>query len=646
MRSTIGLVALLLAAPAAAQGPPAGSTGGADNQLPPAFATRKLDVEIPFSITPGSDPQSQPTTVQVFVSWDHGRNWHKYTEVPADAGKFRFKAKKDAEFWFVTETVAGEKQTSRDAPKRPQLRLVVDTQQPQLRAAAAVNPSGQVEFSFGAADPNLNPQTLRLEYQDARDADSPWDPVALSAGQLTPSIGGLAGRTAFVPRDGLRTINVRAEITDVAGNKSFFHQQLAIPSAGQASRGRTAPSPLAMDAGARRWPSDNRLPRDLSPDDVQGDVETIARPPAHDEPSPSAVLANPHVRRDRLTASPNPPSSAATEEVLPPPNDSATSQPQMTFPNVARVGERESGRAGAGDVGRISPSPSRPLSPSALPQEEPLPHPQLELANDDIGPIPEEGTLPPPQSSSIPRGEDPPGLSPSVTTTNDIPAGTQPRLTSAKHFSLDYDVESVGPEGVAEVELWGTSDGGNTWLKWGSDPDRESPMDVEVASESTYGFRVVIIGKNGLEGNKPQGGDDADIWVSIDVTRPTARITAAQYGSGVNAGKLDIRWDASDANLSQRPVTLLYSDRPDGSFTVIAAGLENTGQYLWQFDPRSPRKIYLRLEVRDDAGNIGIDQLTDPISVEGLIPKGRIRSLSPAPEPLPQSGAFNSPLFR
>ena len=89
MRPTIGLIVLLLAAPVAAQGPGAGSASRG-SQLPPAFATRKLDVEIPFAVTPGSDPQAVPTAVQVFVSWDHGRNWHKYTEVPADAGKFRF----------------------------------------------------------------------------------------------------------------------------------------------------------------------------------------------------------------------------------------------------------------------------------------------------------------------------------------------------------------------------------------------------------------------------------------------------------------------------------------------------------------------------------------------------------------------------
>jgi hypothetical protein len=308
-----------------------------------------------------------------------------------------------------------------------------------------------------------------------------------------------------------------------------------------------------------------------------------------------------------------------------PPAGSQPSFPELTAPGGIAPQPVEESLPPPRDV------PARDIPPRDSRPE--LPSPDLSTA--DVGPIPEEEPLPHPASSG-----------PDITTTDSIPAGTQPRLTSAKNFSLDYDVESVGPEGVAEVELWGTSDGGRTWLKWGSDPDRESPMEVEVANEATYGFRVVILGKNGLEGNKPQSGDDADIWVSIDITQPAARITAAAYGSGENAGKLDIRWDAADANLGERPVSLLYSDRPDGKFTVIAAGLENTGQYLWQFDPRSPRTIYLRLEVRDNAGNIAIDQLAEPIAIEGLIPKGRIRSLSPAPEPLPRNGAFNSPLFR
>jgi len=153
-------------------------------------------------------------------------------------------------------------------------------------------------------------------------------------------------------------------------------------------------------------------------------------------------------------------------------------------------------------------------------------------------------------------------------------------------------------------------------------------MDVEVNGEALYGFKVVIVGKSGLASNAPQAGDAADIWVGIDLTRPKARLVSAAYGQGNAAGKLDIRWEAADANLTSRPVTISISDEPGGAFTPIAAGLPNSGQYYWDFDPRSPRLIYLRLEVRDEAGNVAVDQLTEPIKIEGLQPKGRIRGFN------------------
>jgi hypothetical protein len=271
----------------------------------------------------------------------------------------------------------------------------------------------------------------------------------------------------------------------------------------------------------------------------------------------------------------------------------------------------------------------------------------------------EAGTLPPPQAEQIqpepsddirpidrpPQPETIPSHSPSSPTPDEVvgtPQGSKPRLTNLRRFSLDYDVESVGPEGLADVELWGTSDGGQTWAKWGSDPDRQSPFDVEVSGESLYGFRVVIIGRSGLASNAPRAGDSADIWVGIDQTRPTARLVAAAYGQGATAGKLDIRWEAADQNLTSRPVTLFISDRPDGAFTPIAAGLPNSGQYLWEYDPRSPRLVFLRLEVRDEAGNVAIDQLTEPIRIEGLQPKGRIRGFAPSEG----GGAFRPSFFR
>jgi hypothetical protein len=206
-----------------------------------------------------------------------------------------------------------------------------------------------------------------------------------------------------------------------------------------------------------------------------------------------------------------------------------------------------------------------------------------------------------------------------------LPPGERPRLTNSRRFGLDYDIDAVGPAGVASVELWTTTDGGRTWARWGQDPDRTSPFDVEVEDEGIYGFRVVIVANNGLAGRSPRPGDLADIWVGVDTSAPQGRLTSAAYGQGAEAGQLVIQWTADDDWLAPRPITLLFSDNLDGPWTTIASGLPNDGRYAWRADPRLPREIYLRLEVRDEAGNLGTYQLSDPISSEGLTPKGRIR---------------------
>lgn len=395
--------------------------------------------------------------------------------------------------------------------------------------------------------------------------------------------------------------------------------------------------------------------------------------------------------------------SSAMGSLPPPPSELPPSElpPSELTPSELSSGELPPGISGGNDLpgssagnssggdGNQTPGQFSSASPSAnLPDYAPLPTPQVPIASQyesprapavEAMPTPPEAVTPDYNSAGsynsageAPPSYNPPPQPPSAYDQNNgqnngqhydqnygsrensmpnraaesvaPPSGDRPRLTSSRRFSLEYDVESVGPEGVADVELWGTNDGGRTWLKWGSDPDRASPFDVEVSSEAQYGFRVVIVGRNGLTSNAPSPGDAADIWVAIDLTKPQARFTQAAYGAGENAGKLDIRWEATDSNLSSRPITILMGDRPEGPFATLAAGLPNSGQYLWEFDPRSPRSIYLRLEVRDDAGNVTVDQLRDPIQVEGLAPKGRILNLTPGSDT--PRGAFRTPLFR
>jgi hypothetical protein len=170
------------------------------------------------------------------------------------------------------------------------------------------------------------------------------------------------------------------------------------------------------------------------------------------------------------------------------------------------------------------------------------------------------------------------------------------------------------------------------WQRFGVDEDRRSPFPIELEEEGIYGFRIVVQSGNGLAGDVPRSGDPAEVWVGLDQTPPRAEITSARYGRGQEVGTLSIFWEAADAALHPRPITLLFSDNPQGPWTAFAAGLPNEGRYDWQVDGRVPAQIYLRLEVRDEAGNVAVHQIDRPIANDGLVPRGRIRGIQPLEE--------------
>ena len=93
---------------------------------------------------------------------------------------------------------------------------------------------------------------------------------------------------------------------------------------------------------------------------------------------------------------------------------------------------------------------------------------------------------------------------------------------------------------------------------------------------------------------------------------------------------LRIRWSASDSNLAERPVTILYSSHETGPWSTAAANLENSGEFHWRLQRHLPERLFLRVEVRDQAGNIGFAQLKNPVLLEAPQPVGRLRAVRPA----------------
>ena len=202
------------------------------------------------------------------------------------------------------------------------------------------------------------------------------------------------------------------------------------------------------------------------------------------------------------------------------------------------------------------------------------------------------------------------------------------QIIGTKRFRLDYGIDAIDPSGVARVDLWITLDGSN-WSAWGSDPDNQSPFPVEVQNDGIYGFRIVVHSKDGLTGQGPSTGDDADMRVLVDTQSPLARITSVPYGRGDEAGRLVINYSVSDDQLTLRPVTLAYAQSPQGPWNLIGEGLRNESRYVWKPKFDVPDQIYLRIEALDKAGNVGIHALDQAIDVSGLVPRGTIRGVTP-----------------
>jgi hypothetical protein len=235
------------------------------------------------------------------------------------------------------------------------------------------------------------------------------------------------------------------------------------------------------------------------------------------------------------------------------------------------------------------------------------------------------------KSAAISRASSQIAAAPSVTPI-DTPASpthrptSPPKLVGSRSFALEYDLDDAGSEGVARVELWGTRDGGQTWNRYTVDNDNRSPLIATVDAEGLYGFKILVQSATGAPITGPRAGDEPELWVSVDLRRPTIELTTIERGEGNLSDHLILHWRAQDSNLEAKPIGLFFSSRPTGPWSVIATNLENTGDYAWRVERYVPSRIYLRVEARDTAGNLAAFQTREPVEFNSMPTAGRLKT--------------------
>jgi hypothetical protein len=197
------------------------------------------------------------------------------------------------------------------------------------------------------------------------------------------------------------------------------------------------------------------------------------------------------------------------------------------------------------------------------------------------------------------------------------------KVVNTTEFNLNYSLEDVGPSGVSSVELYYTRDG-RSWQRLGEDPDKQSPFPVKLPGEGVYGLTMVVKSGVGYGDRPPQPGDAPQMWIEVDLTKPVVQIQRVEPGRGADSGKLFITWSATDKNLGPTPVSIYYAEQAEGPWKEIVTNLDNTGRYVWQIPTATPYRFLVRVEAADRGGNVGRNELAQPVVVDLSVPKGRL----------------------
>ncbi|MBI3411475.1 MAG: Rieske 2Fe-2S domain-containing protein [Planctomycetes bacterium] len=201
-----------------------------------------------------------------------------------------------------------------------------------------------------------------------------------------------------------------------------------------------------------------------------------------------------------------------------------------------------------------------------------------------------------------------------------LPAGALPRqLLSTTQASIEYRIAQVGPSGVGKVEVYLTTDNGQTWKRHAEDADRRSPAEIVLPGEGVFGIRLVVTNGNGFGGAPPTRGDVPTCLIEVDTTAPFVQMRPIEPIA--QNGCLEICWTATDKHLGPEPVSLFYRARAEGPWQVIARNVKNDGLYRWAFPRDMGPQFFVKIEVVDQAGNTAHTETPNPIVLDMTEPR-------------------------
>jgi len=563
----------------------------------------RQELIIPFQV---HQQGTSPDSVELEVSSDAGKTWQvagkaKITNSDSKDRQFPFRADRDGEYWFRVKSLDRSGNLI-DQPGEP-MRVSVDSTKPTGELLIDLDKKGDLQAEFRVLDSALDFASLRLEYQT--ELDSAWKDIPCQTERGNTEQEWIGSASWSIPHQATQLM-VRLTGKDHAGNGLEVTRMPKLPKTAHALVG-------GMRFASTRQTSDSTPP-------VAG---PIASGPATSGPIIGSGVAKPTLPAGLNLGAPTGAAVTANSAAnpTPAPQSLLTNKQSANLPvNNLPVNNLPI----SSGIAPVSIAPPKMFTSTGLPvrsiEDKPIETTSGSNPSELLGADGSNKT----KSNSV---SELPRLDPPINRLDT--AGIKPMYSSSKAFDLDYAIVNDPGAPISTVELWGTLDQGKTWERWGTDSDRESPFEIEVETEGLFGFRMVIVGSNGLASRRPLPGDAADAWIHVDTLMPRVRILSALAGKGPEAGSLIIEYQAIDEHFIDRPIGLCYSESPQGPWIPITQGAKNQGRFVWAGDTHLPEKVYLKLQGTDAAGNVGEHVLDLPVDVQSAAPRGKIQGFRP-----------------
>jgi hypothetical protein len=518
---------------------------------PKATFLRDPMLRLPIDEIPEKD-RAAIREIKLFVKTP-GMDWKFASSGPPTQTLYHYRAERDGEhaFFFVVVDRDGRSKPASLEGVTPHQLVVVDTRSPELGVTPVPLGAADSALKVEMRDANPDLSSVRLECGLESNGKTYWKPF--------PPMGPDAPALFRIPDQSWLQGKIRITGSDLAGNRTVKEIDFSDPTqvlnvAQQSNRNK--------DAG--------KTPH-LTPGPLPVGFNTQAPPRQLDDQTAHGPLG-PELKI---------PGSPPGMEDLKLPDVPAKIETSMKLPPQGE-----------------------PIVPAAAPgvvnsdtKVDPFLPPSLNLNSAPVKP-------------AVARKTEP--VAP-ATTTQVAPAqtGGKHAILNAPRCSLEYAVETTPFAGPPRVEFWATRDEGRHWEKLVDETPGRSPAKLLLPGEGYFGIKA----RSNANNQQPAVGEAPDAYVEVDITKPVVTLLPATLGTGPELGTITLQWTAQDKNLVHDSIGLYYKTKNDTQWKPITSRIRNEGAFRWTVPQGIGAEVYLMVEARDRAGNVGRCELPDPINL-------------------------------